>query len=288
MFIIFSIYFVGGYSSWNVAVHKLILCVVKQTNVKCCYIFLRKGRISTTAESVHCNWIWQARYISSCCHRATVVLCRHLKGLLAINADGRTCLSQSREHQEKAACSEVLDLSCSQHVLFGLEIHKSFDCFSLPDMSFQSDSFRAIPPPGFVIYISTIVWSPDFEERGNRFYPAWPHLSAPEIKENIQPLSKKFTSATCVIFTHISFSKHYLFSPVSNTTEPLLFSQGGGGRPWRNYFLVCCEHRVMFFQESSFNIEEMKIFFCLFLTSVKSITQWFFFLETTIKIFIST
>lgn len=194
-------------------------------------------------------------------HRATVVLCRHLKGLLPINADGRTCLSQSREHQEKAACSEVLDLSCSQHVLFGLEIHKSFDCFSLPDMSFQSDSFRAIPPPGFVIYISTIVWSPDFEERGNRFYPAWPHLSAPEIKENIQPLSKKFTSATCVIFTHISFSKHYLFSPVSNTTEPLLFSQGGGGRPWRNYFLVCCEHRVMFFQESSFNIEEMKIFF---------------------------
>lgn len=29
-------------------------------------------------------------------------------------------------------------------------------------MSFQSDPLRAIPRPGFVIYISTIVWSSDF------------------------------------------------------------------------------------------------------------------------------
>lgn len=85
----------------------------------------------------------------------------------------------------------VVDLSCSQHVLFGLEIHKSFDCFSLPGMSFQSDSFRAIPQPGFVIYISTIVWSPDFEERGNRFYPDWPHLLSPEIKETSSLCQKK-------------------------------------------------------------------------------------------------
>lgn len=91
----------------------------------------------------------------------------------------------------ESSLHRVVDLSCSQHVLFGLEIHKSFDCFSLPGMSFQSDSFRAIPQPGFVIYISTIVWSPDFEERGNRFYPDWPHLLSPEIKETSSLCQKK-------------------------------------------------------------------------------------------------
>lgn len=79
---------------------------------------------------------------------------------------------------------QTLDLSCSQHDLFRLEIHKSFDCFSLPDMSFQSESLRAIPWPGFVIYISTIVWSSDFEEHwgGDRYYLAWPPLLSPETK----------------------------------------------------------------------------------------------------------
>lgn len=57
---------------------------------------------------------------------------------------------------------DLLDLSCSQHGPFWLEIHKSFDCYSLPDMSFQSDPLKAIPWPGFVIYISTTVCSPDF------------------------------------------------------------------------------------------------------------------------------
>lgn len=113
----------------------------------------------------------------------------------------------------------AVDLSCSQHVLFGLEIHKSFDCFSLPGMSFQSDSFRAIPQPGFVIYISTIVWSPDFEERGNRFYPDWPHPLVSRDKRNIQSLSRKkkkkssrgFTSTTCVPrhLTYVPFCKLY-------------------------------------------------------------------------------
>ena len=41
---------------------------------------------------------------------------------------------------------------------------KSFDCFSLPDMSFQSHFLRAIPWPGFVVYVPTIVQTPDFEE----------------------------------------------------------------------------------------------------------------------------
>lgn len=66
VFIIFSIYFVEGYNGWNVAAHKLSLHAVKPSNVICCCIFLGKGRIGKTTEIVHCNWIWQARYVSAC------------------------------------------------------------------------------------------------------------------------------------------------------------------------------------------------------------------------------
>lgn len=168
----------------------------------------------------------------------------------------------SRRASGESRLLRVLDLSCSQHVLFGLEIHKSFDCFSLPDMSFQSDSFRAIPPPGFVIYISTIVWSPDFEERGNRFYPVWPHRSSPEIKENIQPLSKKFTSATCVIFTHISFSKLYLPPPSQiplNLSSSLKGEEGGRGEM---IFLCVVSTKWCFSKSPPSRLKKWRIFFC--------------------------
>lgn len=139
------------------------------------------------------------------------------------------CLAEPRASGESRILP-LLDLSCSQHVLFGLEIHKSFDCFSLPDTSFQSDSFRAIHPPGFVIYISTIVWSPDFEEGGNWFYPARPHLSSLEIKENIQsPSTKRKTLAQqhvwYLLIFHSSFPKRCPFVQ----HKYLWPSQAGGG-----------------------------------------------------------
>ena len=94
---------------------------------------------------------------------------------------------------------DVQDLSCSQHDLFQLEIHKSFDCFSLPDMSFQSDPLRAIPRPGFVVCISTIVLSPDFEEHSatDRFYLVSPSLLSPEIKRH-PVLVKYCTEHSCI------------------------------------------------------------------------------------------
>lgn len=86
---------------------------------------------------------------------------------------------EERQQQKTATFQRwirMLNLSCSQHDPFRLEIHKSFDCYSLPDMSFQSDPLRAIPGPGSVIYISTTVWSPDFEEHSeaDQFYLAQP------------------------------------------------------------------------------------------------------------------
>lgn len=117
-----------------------------------------------------------ASFIRNCCTSKHVVERQYL----------RVQNTSEQQQQQKTAAFEwwirMLDLSCSQHDLFRLEIHKSFDCFSLPDMSFQSDPLRAIPRPGFVIYISTIVWSLIFWSTQRPIGFTSPPPPSPEIK----------------------------------------------------------------------------------------------------------
>ncbi len=120
-------------------------------------------------------------------------LFRHLKEQLYIKVDGETIFhrvqntSEYQQQQKTAACEwciKMLDLSCSQHDLFQLEIHKSFDCFSLPDMSFQSDSLRAIPQPGFChLYFHNCLVSWFWGAPGDWWVlPRWPPILFPEMK----------------------------------------------------------------------------------------------------------
>lgn len=62
-------------------------------------------------------------------------------------------------------------------------------------------------------------------------------------KRKISSLCQKSSPQQQAWYSLIFPSLNFIFFPtVSNTSEPLLFSQGGGGRPWRNNLLVCCEH----------------------------------------------